>query len=142
MTISIYLGEPGPAGPTTADVSLGDEGYPIVLGFTLDRHEALAHNRAEGYPALARRVEELELIIRGALEDGRVILDDGTDEAQAVAFRTLLVNLEAAAFRIVDGEIVGAGGYPDIERHLDPTKARELAAALVHYAGETEAGRR
>jgi hypothetical protein len=41
----------------------------------------------------------------------------------------------------VSGDQLSDGRTTDVERWLNPTEARALAAVLVHYAGEIEANR-
>lgn len=154
MTTTVHLDD-----RLKADVSLGDEGYPIVLTFPLDEHETKEALRAEAFPPLERahaaalaRVEEVEHAVALYLDRYRDREADAVKSGEAadatlIGLRTIRVELQATVFpEKADAGVVmghGASGYArDFERNLDASQARALGAALWHYAGELEAGRR
>lgn len=155
-------GEPPPA----AWLELDDERQRVRIGFDYDRHE---HRRlelaidAELSAKSVIRANERAAFLTNLIEAHRVnTLNAGRDHNNRVrrfkagsrnhlqAIALLLEQHDTASRDLWRALAPAEGGTEngyrssaerDFVRELTPDEARELAAMLLHYAGEVEAGR-
>jgi hypothetical protein len=127
----------GPDGPPGIELDLEDERTAIVVRFPLGVGEAREAEQAAAFPALSRRIVELEAAIRdhrqrvGDLSD---TLDEDDPTLRSIANGNL--------WRLIEPNPNGEAARPfyasPFERHLTADEARELAAVLPHYAKELD----
>jgi hypothetical protein len=137
----------GPDGPPGVELDLDDERTAIVVRFPLGIGEAREAEHAAAFPALVRRVEELEAAIRehraNYFDTGPVsMVSVEVTDVDPAGVNHAVPQIIADLWRLIEPNPNGAAARPfyasPFERHLTADEARELAAVLPHYAKELD----